>query len=754
MKYGFGLVCAVFLVVSSLEAQPAKYKLSAQLRSSSDSSALVNALVELREGDKLLSSALTGDRGYFEASSPRGANTLVVKYMGANYNLEIAPLEANRDLGIIYIDIPSHKLAELEVVAQRPLVRYDGGKAIYNLSQIKGVVGADVLEALGRIPSLQFRSGQGFLLNGFESLVVLIDKRPIRMSASEVESYLASLPVSDIASVELIANPSLDYASAGQPVLNIVTKRYLEDGYNAFLSLRGTYQYYLSEYLNARLNLNKGISRSYISYGFSDARSRETTELVGISRTEADVLPRRTHQLSLGTLLQLGKVHSLDAHLYGTLQSECFYRQANEGNRLNRPRLHGAVQHRYQSKALELHTLLEGATASLNQEVIGLGSRQIKEYSDFFRLTPTLYYKLGRGLNLRAGVAYEHSFYRNEYLSQGTDYRYREHQTNTFVGLSYTKRALSMDASLGANFYTALARGSGLERSLSDFALLPRMTLLYRLAPKHLLTAELRSSYLRPSYRDLTPISTMSTDTWLREGNASLRPSRAYTAALRYTFMQAAQLELSYSRTSYPMVEQLLVARGGQISLRKVNLDDSRYWRGLIVLPLPLASSKGFSWLATTTAAIQRQEDRGSLQGNSYNQAFTTYYLNHRHDLNFGSGWSIGAGLTYYGSLYYGLYKMSPTWWLEASLAKRIGDWRIVASLRDPWNTNTAKGSYSGLSQTITFIRDWHRPQLSLSLSYTLGKQTLKSYQARSRQDATERMRSEANEGIARGAGL
>lgn len=38
-----------------------------------------------------------------------------------------------------------------------------------------------------------------------------------------------------------------------------------------------------------------------------------------------------------------------------------------------------------------------------------------------------------------------------------------------------------MDASLGANFYTALARGSGLERSLSDFALLPRMTLLYRL---------------------------------------------------------------------------------------------------------------------------------------------------------------------------------------------------------------------------------------------------------------------------------
>lgn len=97
---------------------------------------------------------------------------------------------------------------------------------------------------------------------------------------------------------------------------------------------------------------------------------------------------------------------------------------------------------------------------------------------------------------------------------------------------------------------------------------------------------------------------------------------------------------------------------------------------------------------------------------------------------------------------------MSPTWWLEASLAKRIGDWRIVASLRDPWNTNTAKGSYSGLSQTITFVRDWHRPQLSLSLSYTLGKQTLKSYQARSRQDATERMRSEANEGIARGAGL
>lgn len=245
------------------------------------------------------------------------------------------------------------------------------------------------------------------------------------------------------------------------------------------------------------------------------------------------------------------------------------------------------------------------------------------------------------------------------------------------------------------------------------------------------------------------PVASTVLRGWERYGNSGLSPSQNYTYALRYSLMRAAQLELSYSDTQSPVVEapQLL---SGAIRLRKLNLEHSRYVRALLVLPLPIVGQSRLNWLATTTTALQRQWGQGEIDGQGYRAGFTTYYIRHQHDLSYGT-WSLGVGFTTYGPLRFGLYEMERTWWMDARLSKRMGRWRFTASLRDPWNTNTARGSYREGGLALAFVRDWHQPRFVLGLSYQQGRTGLKGYKASSRHDATTRMRSEANEGLARG---
>lgn len=644
---------------------------------------------------------------------------------------------------------PTEELATAEVVQARPIVRYEAGKAIYNLNALQGIEGANALDALNRLPNLRFREDKGFLLNGLTSVVVLVDRRPMRLSTGELEAYLSGLAVSDVASVELLQNPTPEYGTNGMPLLNIITKRHADDGYNAYITARLSHQRYWREWGSARLNVNKGISRSYISYAFTDTRSRETTELLGRTTTHADVRPRQRHQVGLGTWLRLSDRHTLDANLYATYQHERFYHTF--GSRLTQPRLLASVQHAYRSPKVEVYSTVEGALAGVKRHTLDATiAYALRDRSAFVRVAPVLYYRLTPHTTLRTGASYDYTTYKNTYHTAGTTFDYDEQRWQALLGVTHQHKRWSVQASASLHTYHTQGNNGTATHTLRNTVLLPSLSIDYTIARHHLLTAEAYAQYRRPDFRDLTPITTPSTDTWLRSGNTALRPAHTHTYALRYTFMRAAQLEVSYADTKHPIVEYPVEPTFGHIHLHKTNLSHSRYLRTLMVLPVPLAQGDRWQWVATTTAAMQRQWDKGHVAGQNHSQTFTTYYLNHNHDLTLGT-WTLSASATYYGKLYYELYAMRPTWWTEASLAKRIGQWRITATVVDPFNTNTARGRYDALATPLHFVRQWHAPRLSLTVAYNFGQRQLKTYKNRNLYDATERLSSEANEGVARG---
>lgn len=91
-----------------------------------------------------------------------------------------------------------------------------------------------------------------------------------------MHTYLASLGIADVESVELIRNPGPEYGTRVDAVLNIITKKKPNEGFNAFLSADISYQALLSVNSRVRLNYNKGNTRNYLAYQYFDNRRKET----------------------------------------------------------------------------------------------------------------------------------------------------------------------------------------------------------------------------------------------------------------------------------------------------------------------------------------------------------------------------------------------------------------------------------------------------------------------------------------------
>lgn len=394
---------------------------------------------------------------------------------------------------------------------------------------------------------------------------------------------------------------------------------------------------------------------------------------------------------------------------------------------------------------------MEGSSAYIKQNGIGKTDLYMKDYSNFIHINPLLKYKTSKTGSIIGGISYDYTNYLNRYISNTTSFKHYENHTSALIGFSKQYKNLNIHTEFENHFYQY---GNDILPMKTEYIFLPRFIMNYQFAKNHQISIGMQSRAKRPDFRDITPVSTHGTASWMRVGNPDVLTSKSYEASLKYTFMGAAQLELNYSDTDKPIVEQLIEKSPKNIIMTKSNLDNSRYIRALVVLPIPIIQNKYVKWFATSVGAFQRQWDKGNKKIGNYTQSFNTYYIQHKHSLHIGDSWSFGMSVTRYGSLYFGLYKMQPMWWFDVNISKRIEDWRITVSVYDPFNTNLAKGSYETLGIPVNFVRNWHLPRVSLGISYSLGNKSLNTYKNGNMNDNTSRMRKEINEGVATGVGF
>ncbi|WP_346318136.1 TonB-dependent receptor [Chitinophaga sp. YIM B06452] len=131
----------------------------------------------------------------------------------------------DKDLGNIKLSPVEKQLQTVTVTAARPLIQMDFDKKTFNVDKNLVSAGGTAADVMRNVPSVQVDiDGNVKLRNSTPQLY--IDGRPTTLSPDQV-------PAAEIASVEVITNPSAKYdASSDAGIINIVLKKNRQKGYN------------------------------------------------------------------------------------------------------------------------------------------------------------------------------------------------------------------------------------------------------------------------------------------------------------------------------------------------------------------------------------------------------------------------------------------------------------------------------------------------------------------------------------------
>ena len=184
---------------------------------------------------------VTDMNGKFQEKVPGTGNfVMTISSIGRNTIVKDFTVKAGEklvDFGTLYITDASNELGQVEVVAQKPLVKADIDKIEYNVQDDPDSKSNSVLEMLRKVPLVTVDGEDNIKVNGSSSFKVYVNGKPNNMMSNNPTEVLKSMPANSIKHIEVITNPGPKYDAEGVGgILNIVTVGSGLEGYTATFS--------------------------------------------------------------------------------------------------------------------------------------------------------------------------------------------------------------------------------------------------------------------------------------------------------------------------------------------------------------------------------------------------------------------------------------------------------------------------------------------------------------------------------------
>jgi hypothetical protein len=165
----------------------------------------------------------------------------------------------------------NNELNEVVIKKQASLVKYSAnGTLDVNVANTLLSTSSSVNELLGRVPNVIVAEGQIRVLGKGEAIIYL---NGILINYER----FATIPVSQILKIEVISNPSSKYDAEGKAVINIITKKNIENGMMGTASQQVTVSDFAGTSTNTLLDFNytKGKFSFITNYGLQLGKGRE-----------------------------------------------------------------------------------------------------------------------------------------------------------------------------------------------------------------------------------------------------------------------------------------------------------------------------------------------------------------------------------------------------------------------------------------------------------------------------------------------
>lgn len=513
--------------------------------------------------------------------------------------------QAQEDVNTIYVDSLFGQLPEVMVKGERPVVKAQQGKLVYDIPRlVEQLPVSNAYEALKELPGVIEQNGQ--LSLGGRSVSVIVNGKVSTMSWEQLKTLLETTSVSRLSKAEVMAAAPARYGIRGA-MINVVLKETLGQQPSFSGELMGSFQKDRHEsgnaqgvllYTSRRFSLNAML-------GYSDSRScshiaKDSWHKVDGQLHDMDLDTRgnghgKRMDYRLAVDVDLGKKHQLSVVYNGNhrngydrteMQGTATSDRLSEGTRT----LHN-VKTDYQSPfglsvgadflfytsptEEEVHSALQGEEATYHNR----SNQRINRWLFYADQQHSL--KGGTTLNygVRYNTTHDNSYQiyddptTGETLSERSakDLR-KEYTLNMYAGATHNfSDRLSGEVSIATELYDARERHS--------WHLYPTVNLTYRPADGHHLQFSFMSDCTYPDYWHLQSLVQYVDSYTEVHGNPELKPSSNYTFHLNYLWKNKYMIGLRYEEnpdffTQLPYQEPDRLAEVNQF----VNFDFRRNW--------------------------------------------------------------------------------------------------------------------------------------------------------------------------------
>jgi outer membrane receptor protein involved in Fe transport len=210
-----------------------------------------------KQSGKTITGTVADVKGVFSISNiPFDTYQVNIEFIGYEKttldNIVLNVEKRSVSIGTIFLSSSTHNLESVIVVGDKPVVENKIDKIVYNVSNDITSQGGAAIDVLKKVPQVTVDIDGNVELQGNSNIRFLINGKPSSVFGNSLSDALASIPASQIKSVEAITNPGAKYDSQGTGgIINIILYDNKMQGVNGNVNLSAG-----SRLENGSLNLN------------------------------------------------------------------------------------------------------------------------------------------------------------------------------------------------------------------------------------------------------------------------------------------------------------------------------------------------------------------------------------------------------------------------------------------------------------------------------------------------------------------
>lgn len=207
-----------------------------------NSIALATVKLTASEDKSKIFGTQSDEKGTFNFTNiPTGKYVFTVKMIGyADFQKELVINDTTSTLPIVQLVAQSKQLNEVVVEAKKPFVEMKMDRTVLNVENSIVASGSSALEVLEKAPGVVVdKQNDQIKLNNKTGITFMIDGRTSYLSASDITTMLSNMNSDQVATIELITNPSSKYDASGNAgIINIKLKKNKALGTNGNASVQ------------------------------------------------------------------------------------------------------------------------------------------------------------------------------------------------------------------------------------------------------------------------------------------------------------------------------------------------------------------------------------------------------------------------------------------------------------------------------------------------------------------------------------